>query len=186
MDEEEKIRAYSEIVEILKLIEDEEKLEKIPFEIIEMIKNNSDPTYKPQISKDIPLSEQNLSKTTFGILGWLSSKYWEDGEDIENKEDDDNNKEEKDNENDKQEIEEKNDENKKVEPEEEEEKVSAIVYSDLEPDFLEKIESIGDNTNLPIVINKLNFYEKMIIKIMHFLKKIFKANHENLKEGVNE
>ena len=67
MDEEEKRRAYSEIVEILKLIEDEEKLEKIPFEIIEMIKNNSDPTYKPQISRDIPLDQQNLSKTTYGI-----------------------------------------------------------------------------------------------------------------------
>ena len=45
--EENKKKAYSEIVEILKLIEDEEKLSKIPFEVIQMFKNNSDPEYKP-------------------------------------------------------------------------------------------------------------------------------------------
>ena len=199
MDEEEKRRAYSEIVEILKLIDDEEKLEKIPFEIIEMIKNNSDPTYKPQISKDIPLEHQNLSKTTYGILAWLSSKFW--GEDnnkkdkYDDKENDDKNKEDVEedsiDEDDIKDIDknQENEEEKKQKDEKEnekEEKISAIVYSDLEPEFLEKFEKLTEKTNLPIALNTLSFYEKMIIKVIHFLRKIFKANHKNIKEGVNE
>ena len=79
--DEEKRKAYSEVVEVLKLIDDEQKMEKIPFEVIEMIKLNSDPTYKPKISKEIPFEEQNLSKQTYAILAWLASKYW--GEEFE-------------------------------------------------------------------------------------------------------
>ena len=195
MDEEEKRRAYSEIVEILKLIDDEEKLEKIPFEIIEMIKNNSDPTYTPQISKDIPLDQQNLSKTTYGILAWLSSKFWGDDDNKKDKFGDTENDNLKDNEEDvdtedpkdvdDEQGKEENNEEEKQEGDKEE-KISAIVYSDLDPEFLEKIEKLDEKTNLPISINSLKFYEKMIIKIMHFLRKIFKANHANLREGVNE
>ena len=76
--EENKKKAYSEIVEILKLIEDEEKLSKIPFEVIEMFKNNSDPEYKPTISMEIPLEEQNLMNETYSILGFIATKYWQD------------------------------------------------------------------------------------------------------------
>ena len=76
--EEEKKKAYSEVVEILKLIDDEERLEKIPFEVIELIKRNSDPTYKPTISKEKPLEEQNLMDETYAILGWIANKYWEE------------------------------------------------------------------------------------------------------------
>ncbi len=78
--EEEKQKAYSEVVEILKLIEDEERIEKLPFEVVELIKRNSDPTYKPEISREIPLENQNLRKETYAILGWIASKYW--GEEI--------------------------------------------------------------------------------------------------------
>ncbi len=74
--EEEKKKAYSEVVEILKLIEDEEKIEKIPYEVVELIKRNSDPTYKPEISKEIPIEDQNLRNETYAILGWLANKYW--------------------------------------------------------------------------------------------------------------
>ena len=91
--EENKKKAYSEIVEILKLIEDEEKLSKIPFEVIQMFKNNSDPEYKPSISMEIPLEEQNLMNETYSILGFIATKYWggtleeEASEIIEEKED---------------------------------------------------------------------------------------------------
>lgn len=149
-----KQRAYSEIVEILKLIEDEEKIEKIPFEVIEMIKNNSDPEYKPEISKEKPLEEQNLSQTTFGILNWIASKYWEEDIIKINKDSEDN--------------------------------IHTIIYNDLEPELLEKVENIKDNSKLPLNINGLNLYEKIIIKIAYFLKKIFKTNKLNLKEGANE
>lgn len=82
--DENKQRAYSEIVEILKLIEEPEKLENIPFEVIQMFKNNADAEYKPVISKDIPLEEQNLMNETWAILNWIATKYWNMGEkDIE-------------------------------------------------------------------------------------------------------
>ena len=74
--DEEKRRAYSEVVEVLKLIEDEEKMEKIPFEVIQLIKNNSDPKYKPNISKEIPIENQNLSEQAYAVLAWIANKYW--------------------------------------------------------------------------------------------------------------
>ena len=74
--EEEKKKAYSEVVEILKLIDNEEKIEKIPFEVIELIKSNSDPSYKPTIEIEKPLEEQNLRDETFSIMAWIASKYW--------------------------------------------------------------------------------------------------------------
>ena len=42
------------------MIDNEEKLEKIPFEVIELIKNNSDPQYRPNIDKNKPLEEQKF------------------------------------------------------------------------------------------------------------------------------
>ena len=74
--EEEKRKAYSEVVEILKLIDDEKRIEKIPFEVIELIKRNSDPEYRPRIDKEKPLEDQNLKKETYSIIGWIASKYW--------------------------------------------------------------------------------------------------------------
>ena len=74
--EEEKRKAYSEVVEILKLIDDEQRIEKIPFEVIELIKRNSDPQYKPTINKDRPIEDQNLRNETYSILGWIANKYW--------------------------------------------------------------------------------------------------------------
>ena len=79
--DEEKRKAYSEVVEILKQINNEEMMEKIPFEVIELIKSNSDPTYKPEIRKDIPLENQNLKNETYSIMAWIANKYW--GENIE-------------------------------------------------------------------------------------------------------
>ena len=74
--EEEKRKAYSEVVEILKLIDDEQRIEKIPFEVIELIKRNSDPQYKPTINKDKPIEDQDLRNETYSILGWIANKYW--------------------------------------------------------------------------------------------------------------
>jgi len=81
--EEEKKKAYSEVVEILKLIDNEEKIEKIPFEVIQLIKNNSDPSYKPTIDKDKPLEEQNLKDETYSIIAWIANKYWNENITIE-------------------------------------------------------------------------------------------------------
>ena len=147
--EEEKRRAYSEVVEILKLVEDEKKLESIPFEVIELIKNNSDPTYKPQITKDRPFEEQNISKEAYGILGWIASKYW--GEDV---------------------IQEDNvpiesqDQNKVERTEE------VNVYSDIDRETIEK-------TELPMVIKEPGWFQKIVERISKLFKKIFKRENLN-------
>lgn len=76
--------AYSEVIEILKFLDDEKKLEALPIEMLEVLKSKANPEYKPQISKDIPLEEQNLRPETLPILAWIATKYW--GEDINNSE----------------------------------------------------------------------------------------------------
>lgn len=75
---EENKNAYSEVVEILKLIDDEKKLEALPIEMLEVLKLKANPEYKPQISKEIPLEEQNLQPETFSILSWIALKYWDE------------------------------------------------------------------------------------------------------------
>ena len=165
--EEEKRKAYSEVVEVLKLIENEQKIEQIPFEVIQLIKTNSDPTYKPNISKEIPLEEQNLRNETYSILGWIASKYW--GEDVEVA----SILEQK---NTTQQIE-KADEIKNIESEENTEDTirNASVYNDIEPECLER-------KNLPILMSDISWYERIKAKVIRILKIIFRIKNKEEKE----
>lgn len=167
--EEEKKKAYSEVVEILKLIDDEERLEKIPFEVIELIKRNSDPIYKPTISKEKPLEEQNLMDETYAILGWIANKYWGENLYETSKED---------------EIEQISE---NVVEEVKEEKVirNAAVYNDIEPVALGEY-MVGEAENLPILISDVKWYQKIKIQVIKFLKIIFRINKKTNKEGVSE
>ena len=168
--EEEKRKAYSEVVEILKMIDDEKRIEKIPFEVIELIKGNSDPTYRPTLSREIPLEEQHLRNETYSIMAWIASKYW--GEDIgeipEIKEIKEN----------KEEIE-KVEEPEKIKEQIEEERPvrNAAVYNDIERDIL-------DGTNLPALIPEMSLFERIKQKIIKIFKIIFRRN--NSEEGVKE
>lgn len=159
MDENKK-RAYSEIVEILKLIEEPEKLENIPFEVIQMFKNNADAEYKPVISKDIPLEEQNLMNETWAILNWIATKYWN--------------------------MEEQNIEQEKIEENiEKEEIINEENIAEKEPEYVSvyndiEEESLEGNDNLPMVIDNTKWYKKII----QFIKKIFSWKKRDIKEGV--
>ena len=73
--------AYSEVVEILKLIDDEKLLEALPMEMLEVIKSKTNPEYMPKISLDVPLDKQNLQPETLSILSWIAIKYWNAGAD---------------------------------------------------------------------------------------------------------
>ena len=160
MDEERK-KAYSEVVEVLKLIENEEKIEKIPFEVIQLIKNNSDPTYKPTISKEIPLENQNLRNETYSILNWIATKYWN----VSNIEED-NNKNIREN-------------NSKEMKETENSKLNVEAFNDIEPECLE-------GRNLPMLVSELSWFERIKIRVIQIFKTIFKISTKNEKEGVNE
>ena len=188
--EEERKKAYSEVIEILKLVDDA-RLEKIPFEFAQLIKANSDPEYKPKISKDISLEDQNLRDETYAILAWIANKYW--GEEIYNTEDF-KKREYLQNEKAEVETETKNKENNKIAETAEqarefnqvEEKVEQIkkvrnagVYNDIEPECLGEYQN-----NLPILTEELSWYKKIKEKVIKFFKILFRIKNE--KEGVNE
>ena len=174
--EEEKKKAYSEVVEVLKLIENEEKIEKIPFEVIQLIKANSDPMYKPVISKDIPLEDQNLRNETYSILGWIASKYWNENIGVELPKE--TIEEEK--------IVEENaiEDNKNTEIDEDikntdNTEINISAYNDIEPECLER-------SNLPILASDIPWYQRLKLQVIRILKKIFKINLDKKKEGANE
>jgi len=77
MQEEQK-RVYCELSEIFKNI-DKEKVMKIPIEILEEIKKNTNEDVRIHIDWDRPLSEQELSEDTLNILGWINVAFWTEG-----------------------------------------------------------------------------------------------------------
>ena len=159
--------AYSEVIEILKWIDDEKKLEALPMEMLELLKSKSNPEYKPNLNKDIPLEEQNLQPETFAILNWISQKYWSD--------EFENNLE-------KEVIVEKEEEENKII---DTEKIEENVVSELEnneniatnSNTISNINSTEkDTSNLPILVDNLKWYQKIKLKVIEFLNKIFRRN----------
>ncbi len=69
------LKAYKEVVEILKYVP-EESVNKIPEKMLEMFNNNMDNTYefKVDISKDF--EEQNLLEETKAIFANIFRDYW--------------------------------------------------------------------------------------------------------------
>ncbi len=161
---EENKNAYSEVIEILKLIEDEKKLEALPIEMLEVLKSKSNPDYKPQISMKIPLDEQNLQPQTLGILSWIASKYW--NEILENDFVEENN----------------------VLKEDEKSAIQDEIHT--EDEIEENIEenNISESkeetkTELPIIYRDLKWYQKIRIRIIEIFNKIFKKNKSKIEEG---
>lgn len=158
--------AYSEVIEILKLVDDEKRLEALPMEMLELLKSKATPEYKPIISKEIPLDEQNLQPETYAILNWITQKYWED--ELENGEANQFNNIET---NEQNNVEESNNQ------EEIQESISAnsenLVTTEIEQN-LETVES--ETSNLPVLFDDLKWYEKIKIKIIELFNRIFKRN----------
>ena len=162
--EEEKRKAYSEVVEILKLIDDENRIEKIPFEVIELIKRNSDPGYRPSIDKEKPLEDQGLRKETYSIIGWIASKYWNEKimetystDEKDEKEEAKTAKETINN------IEER-----------------ASVYNDIDPKI---IENCSNNDKLPVLKSNIKWYIKIKEQVIKLLKVLFRK--KDIKEQNN-
>ena len=156
--------AYSEVIEILKFLDDEKKLETLPIEMLEVLKSKANPEYKPQISKDIPLEEQNLQPETLSILAWIATKYWNEElkEEVLDMANDTQKKEIQNNQ--------ENTENK-VEAERET-KMDESEENNLEE--FEREEKIdNEKSNLPILHKDLKWYEKIKEKILEFFSKIF-------------
>ena len=204
--EEEKKKAYSEVVEIIKLKDNEEKIEKIPFEVIQLIKNNSDPSYKPTIDKDKPLEEQNLKDETYSIIAWIANKYWNENIAMET-----NNSEQIQTEN--ISIESEHTETRTTIYESNQTKTEgalyesvptekehiadsnthnidsiaetklnpkASVYNDIEPDILERCDQLGP---LPILKSDLKWFVRIKQQVLKLLKILFRV--KNAEKEIN-
>lgn len=68
-------KAYSEVYEILQLLDDE-FINKLPKKFIEFIEKEKDYEYIASIDPNIPLEEQNLLPDTINILAMLKLDYW--------------------------------------------------------------------------------------------------------------
>ena len=159
--EEENKNAYSEVIEILKLVDDEEKLEKLPIEMLEVLKSKANPAYKPVISKEIPLDEQNLQPETYSILSWIAMKYWSE------------------------EVEESVEEPRENKAQENKEgildKLDALQENkeiDEEQAKQEELQEKQENL-LPVLNKELKWYEVIKNKIIELFKKIFKKEKTN-------
>lgn len=67
--------AYSEVYAILQLM-DQKYINKIPHRLQEIIIEEMDKNYKPNIVPDTPLKEQPLHQKTFTILAMINLNYW--------------------------------------------------------------------------------------------------------------
>lgn len=161
--------AYSEVIEILKLVDDEKRLEALPMEMLELLKSKANPEYKPIISKKIPLDEQNLQPETYAILNWITQKYWEDA--VENSEANQFDNIESIETNEQNNVEESNNQ------EEIQESISVNSENLVSTEIEKNIETAESETsNLPVLFDDLKWYEKIKIKIIELFNRIFKRN----------
>jgi len=72
-------KAYSEVCEILDILEDE-AISKVPKKIIDFFNEEKDKDYKPKIDLSKPLEEQGLMRDTIVLLAILNLNYWCDSE----------------------------------------------------------------------------------------------------------
>ena len=139
--------AYSEVYEILNLMEDEYR-KRVPQKVIDFFDDERMKEYKPEIRVDIPLEEQKIKRETIILLAILNINYWCKDE------------------SEKKALIDKYSENERKYQEE-----LRIKYN---PDNLfkknneVKIKENINNDNLPI---RLTWYEKMISKLKSIFRK---------------
>lgn len=68
-------RAYAEVDKILSYM-DKKNVEKIPFKLRNMIKEEKENGYEPNINPNISLATQNLQRKTLAMLAMFNINYW--------------------------------------------------------------------------------------------------------------
>ena len=66
---------YSEVYEILSYM-NKSIVMKIPFEILQVIKENRNMNYVSKINKEDIFNLNNISKDTINVIAWLDVNYW--------------------------------------------------------------------------------------------------------------
>lgn len=67
--------AYAELLEVLSFF-DEEEVNKIPKKLMNVFRENALSTYKPHLTSEIELEEQEMSQKTISLLAMLTLNYW--------------------------------------------------------------------------------------------------------------
>jgi len=145
--------AYTEVIEILKHVPDED-VQKIPEEKLEFYKSNMDNEYNYKIDMTKEFEEQEMSNITKAILANIFRDYWTtpyQKKIIEAK--------------DRIELE-------KLEAEKREKYNPDDLFKDKTIEMTEK-KAISENKNLPVQIKKETFFEKLI----NFIKRLFNKNN---------
>ena len=138
-------KAYSEIYEILNLME-EEYVNKVPQKLRDLFKMEKEDNFSVNINTDKPLENQNLQKDTLTILAILYINYWSESDE------------------EKQEL---------IKLFRDVDKRNEEFYS-TENLFKkqEKKANLNENTtNLQLIVQKNNFFIKIINKIKNLFKK---------------
>lgn len=148
-------RAYTEVIEILKYVP-EEDVNKIPKEKLDFYKNNMDTEYDYKIDTTKEFESQEISDKTKAILANIFRDYWAtpyQKERIEEKE--------------------KND-IKKIEEEKREKYNPDNIFKNTNQKSVDKVikeeSETEENDNLPIEVKKESFFKKLI----NFLKSLIK------------
>ena len=140
--------AYTEVIEILKYVPDED-VQKIPVEKLNFYKNNMDNEYNYKLDMSKRFEEQEMSDITKAILANIFRDYWatpKQKERIEAKE--------------KYDLE-------KLEEEKREKYNPEDIFKNKKEEFVIK------KANLPVEIKKETFFEKLI----NFIKGLFKKTN---------
>lgn len=174
--EEQNSNAYSEALAVLKLLDDEEKLEKLPIEMLEVLKAKANSAYMPEFSREIPLDEQNISPEALGILSWIAMKYWNEEVLLE--------------ENKPEQIIKDEETNSEVEEEIEgqETKLKEDRHNnEINIEEMPQEEQTKDaDSTLPVLYKDLKWYQRIKIKIIEFFNRIFKRYHIEEKNNEEE
>jgi len=134
---------YEEVYEVLGYM-DKTTVMKIPEEILVKIKENRNSNFKTKINKENIFDEQNISKEAVDLLCWLDYTYWMDDDS-------------------KYKIDKINKEIQDINEKEKREKYN--------PDNIFKNRKIEKTNNLPIEIEKINFWKKIIQYVQKFFNK---------------
>ncbi len=171
---EENRNPYSEVIAVLKLLDDEEKLEALPMEMLEVLKSKADPEYQPEYSKDISLDEQDLLPETLSILSWIAMKYW--GAEVETPENAESNE---------------NSENQNIEENQSDSIVQSNITEEKQEENVEEVkeeikETKEEDSALPVAYKDLKWYQKLKMKIIEFFNKLFKRKNKDAKNNEEE
>lgn len=180
--------AYSELLEILELME-VEYVNKIPKKLMKVFKENASTTYEKHIDANIPLEEQNISEKTSALIAMLTLNYWCDSKEQKQELLDIYKENEKKYQ---EELREKynpdnifNNEYESTKETKVEKTSSEIDYSDEELNSSSSdtsneysgisVEQISvDENNLPVDYNNFPWYKKVFTKFRNFIFKFFK------------